>query len=367
MEFGIFSQMFVPKSDDEHARFKRELEVAELVDGVGFKYDWAPEHHFLEEYSHQPAPECFLMAVAMRTRQIHIGHAIVNITPKVNHPARVAERIATMDHLTEGRVEFGTGRGSGSTEVHGFDIADMEETRAMWEESVRQIPRMWREESYSYEGKYFRMPPRNVLPKPYSKPHPPIWVACTNEPTFEIAGRFGLGALCFTLGTPEQVKQKIAIYKDAIRHAEPVGGFINNNVAVTTNMFCLEDGDEARHLWSKAGSAYYQTLFFKYLDSFKRPKELGQGPVIVPEPTPEALKERMKSGGIAVGSPDEVAGVVQMYADVGADQLIYSPLTTMLKQKDVLRSLETFGQHVLPRFSDGAVHSTTRQRLAAAA
>src|ERR671923_2531377 len=123
MEFGIFSQMHVPPWEDEHSRYLRELEVSLAVDAAGFKYDWSPEHHFLQHYSHQPAPEVFLSFVAARTKQIHLGHAIVNLTARVNHPARVAERIATLDHLSEGRVEFGTGRGSSSTGGGGFDIS----------------------------------------------------------------------------------------------------------------------------------------------------------------------------------------------------------------------------------------------------
>ncbi|MBI3785814.1 MAG: LLM class flavin-dependent oxidoreductase, partial [Deltaproteobacteria bacterium] len=146
MEFGIFSQMHVPPWDEEHDRFMRELEVSEAVEAAGFKYNWAPEHHFLENYSHQPAPEVFLSWVAARTRRLHVGTAITNITAAVNHPARVAERIATMDHLSEGRVEFGTGRGSSSAEWGGFAIPSAAETKPMWRESLEQIPRMWRDE-----------------------------------------------------------------------------------------------------------------------------------------------------------------------------------------------------------------------------
>ncbi len=158
MEFGIFSQMHCPPWDNEHSRYLRELEVSEVCDAVGFKYDWSPEHHFLEHYSHQPAPEVFLSWVAARTKRIHIGTAITNITAAVNHPARVAERIATMDHLSEGRVEFGTGRGSSTAEWAGFDIPSAAETKPMWRESLEQIPRMWLDEPYSFQGKYFRMP-----------------------------------------------------------------------------------------------------------------------------------------------------------------------------------------------------------------
>src|SRR5438552_2572250 len=160
MEFGIFSQMHVPPWDDEHSRYLRELEVSLAVEAAGFKYDWSPEHHFLKNYSHQPAPEVYLSWVAARTKRIHVGTAIVNLTAAVNHPARVAERIAVMDHLSEGRVEFGTGRGSSSAEWAGFAIPSAAETKPMWRESLEQIPRMWRDEPYAFEGKYFRMPER---------------------------------------------------------------------------------------------------------------------------------------------------------------------------------------------------------------
>ena len=173
MEFGIFSQMHVPPWDDEHSRYLRELEVSLAVEAAGFKYDWSPEHHFLTNYSHQPAPEVFLSWVAARTKRIHVGTAITNITAAVNHPARVAERIAVMDHLSEGRVEFGTGRGSSSAEWGGFAIPNADATKGLWRESIEQIPRMWRDEPYSHEGTSFRMPERNVLPKPFSKPNPP--------------------------------------------------------------------------------------------------------------------------------------------------------------------------------------------------
>jgi alkanesulfonate monooxygenase SsuD/methylene tetrahydromethanopterin reductase-like flavin-dependent oxidoreductase (luciferase family) len=368
MEFGIFSQMHVPDDETEHSRFMRQVEVSQAVDRAGFKYDWSPEHHFLTAYSHQPAPECYLSFVAARTKRIHVGFAIVNLTAAVNHPARVAERIATMDHLTEGRVEFGTGRGSSSAEWGGFAIPSAAETKPMWRESLEQIPRMWRDEPYSFEGKYFRMPNRrNVLPKPYSKPHPPIWVACSSPQTFVEAGELGLGSLCFTLGTPADIAENIRNYKAAVaRCTKPIGAFVNDNIAVTTNMFCLEDGDEARHLFSRARTERYQELFFQWLDSIPRPANLPKdGALKLPAPTPKQLKDRLKLGGVQVGSPEEIAPVIEMYRALGVDQLIYSPLTMAMEQKHVLRSIETFAKHVLPKFDDDPVHRTNRLREAA--
>ncbi len=368
MEFGIFSQMHVPPWEDEHSRFLREVEVALAVEAAGFKYDWSPEHHFLLHYSHQPAPEVFLTWVAARTKRIHVGTAITNITAAVNHPARVAERIATLDHLSEGRVEFGTGRGSSSAEWGGFAIPSAAETKPMWRESLEQIPRMWRDEPYAHEGKYFRMPERNVLPKPYSKPHPPMWVACSSPPTFVEAGELGLGALCFTFGTPSEIAGHVKAYKDAIKRCtKPIGGWVNDNIAVTTNMFCLDDGDEARRLYAGAKVEAFTQYFFNWLDSIPRPAGLPkEGPIPkLPPTTPEQLKAGLAVGGRQIGAPEEIESVIRMYEELGVDQLIYAPLTLTLDQKYVLQSIETFGKHVLPKFDEDPVHSTTRQREAA--
>src|SRR5829696_5991822 len=201
MEFGIFNSLYCPKSAVaagpdpdlvEHTRLMDEVAWTKAADRSGFKYTWATEHHFLEEYSHLSANESFLAYLAGVTENIHLGSGIINITPPVNHPARVAERVAMIDHLSGGRFEFGMGRGSSSTEQGGFGITDPELTKEMFDEVVPQFARMWRDEPYAYEGRFFSMPERNVLPKPFTKPHPPMWVAAGNPGTFEKAARMGL-------------------------------------------------------------------------------------------------------------------------------------------------------------------------------
>src|SRR5205809_688909 len=238
MEFGLFVQAHVPRHEvevdpagAEHTRLLREVELAEAGDRHGFKYVWSVEHHFLEEYSHLSASEIVLPFIAARTRRIHVGSGIINVTPPVNHPARVAERVAMLDHLSEGRFEFGTGRGSSSTEQAGFGITDPEITKDMYDEAIAEFKYMWRDGTYSHDGEFFTLPERNVLPKPYVKPHPPMWVAAGNPGTFEKAGKMGLGVLCFTGGSPEKMKPLVEMYKEAIKDADPVGEFVNDNVA----------------------------------------------------------------------------------------------------------------------------------------
>jgi len=371
MEFGIFNSLYLPHqlSDKdpghaEHNRLMDEVAWTRAADGAGFKYSWATEHHFLEEYSHLSANESFIAYLAGVTSRIHVGSGIINITPPVNPPARVAERVAMIDHLSGGRFEFGVGRGSSTTEQKGFGIDDPELTKEMVDEVLPQFKRMWRETDYSFEGKFFSMPKRNVLPKPFTDPHPPMWIAAGNPSTFQKAARMGLGVLCFTMGSPESLKPLIETYKNEIEHAEPVGEYVNNNIMVTSQMLCLEDGQRARDIACNMTSGYQNSLVFRYLDTFPKPPGIPTWPDLIPEPTPEGLNASIDAGLVCVGTPDEVNRSVQGYVDAGADQLVFGMLSTTMPVEVAIEAVETFGRHVLPNHDNDPVHSTQRQREA---
>jgi alkanesulfonate monooxygenase SsuD/methylene tetrahydromethanopterin reductase-like flavin-dependent oxidoreductase (luciferase family) len=369
MEFGIFNSLYMPHQlrdkDPEHAEHNRlmdEVEWTKAADRSGFKYSWSTEHHFLEEYSHLSANESFIAYLAGVTNRIHVGSGIINITPPVNPPARVAERVAMLDHLSGGRFEFGVGRGSSTTEQRGFGIEDPELTKEMVDEVLPQFKRMWTETNYSFDGRFFSMPPRNVLPKPYTKPHPPMWIAAGNPSTFQKAARMGLGVLCFTMGSPESLKKLIEVYKTEIEHAEPVGAYVNNNIMVTSQMLCLEDGQKARDIACNMTSGYQNSLVFRYLDTFPKPPGIPVWPELIPEPTPEGLDASIKAGLVCVGTPEEVNKSVQGYVDAGADQLTFGMLSTTMPIDIAIEAVETFGAQVLPNYDKDPVHSTTRQR-----
>lgn len=370
MEFGIFNSLYLPhqlSDGDPDAEWKRlmdEVAWTEAADRSGFKYAWATEHHFLEEYSHLSANESFLGFVAARTKRIHIGSGIMNITPPVNHPARVAERAAVLDILSEGRFELGMGRGSSSTEQRGFGIDDTELTKDMFDEVLGQLPRMWAETDYSYDGTHFSMPARNILPKPRTKPHPPLWVAAGSPSTFDKAARLGLGVLCFSTAGPKAIAPLIERYKRDIENAEPVGGYVNNNVMVTTQMLCLEDGDRARDIATRITLGYQNSLVFRYLDTFPKPPGIPAWPALIPEPTVAGLEDAVAKGLLPIGTPDECARAVQTYVDIGADQLTFGMLSTTMPIEVAVEAVETFGAHVIPQFDRDPVHSTTRQREA---
>jgi alkanesulfonate monooxygenase SsuD/methylene tetrahydromethanopterin reductase-like flavin-dependent oxidoreductase (luciferase family) len=371
MEFGIFNSVYVPKSmwepdmrAGERRRILDEIEFVRAADRSGFKYTWATEHHFLEEYSHLSSNQAFMGYLAGVTERIHIGSGIINITPPVSHPARVAEAVAMLDHLSDGRFEFGFGRGSSTTEQRGFGIEDPEITKDMVDETLPQIVRMWKESKYSYDGQFFSMPERNVLPKPFTDPHPPIWVAAGNPSTFEKAARMGLGVLCFSMLGPDAVAPMIEKYKTLIEDAEPVGGYVNNNVMVTSTMLCLEDGKRAREAALAMNQHYHGSLLFKYLDTFPKPPGIPDWPEILPALTPDILEAGIADGSTTVGDPDECERSVQRFVDAGADQLVFGMLSSDMPIDVCVESVETFGKHVLPRFDKDPEFSTAKQRAA---
>jgi alkanesulfonate monooxygenase SsuD/methylene tetrahydromethanopterin reductase-like flavin-dependent oxidoreductase (luciferase family) len=367
MEFGLFNSACVlPQfAGDEHRRIMDEVAIVECADKVGFKYTWATEHHFLTQYSHLSANEVFLGYLAAATSNIHLGSGIFNVTPPVNHPARVAERVALLDHLSEGRFEFGMGRGSSTTEQKGFGIPDPDLTRDMFGEVVGEFRKMWRAEEYpGFDGEFFSMPQRNVLPKPYSEPHPPMWVAAGNPSTFEKAARMGLGVLCFTIGGVDSVKPLVELYKREIENAEPVGDFVNDNIMVTTQLLCLEDGQRVRDLGSRLGMGYHRSLLLRYLDTFPKPAGVPEWPAILPDPTPEMIAAGIAMGEMPYGTPEEVERSIIRYENAGVDQVVFGLLSSTMDRELAFETIETFGKQVLPRFDTDPVHRSTRQREA---
>jgi len=356
VEFGLFCGGYVPKSmkendpDAEHSRLMSEVDVAVVADQNNWKYWWTTEHHFLDEYSHISCNEVMLAYVAARTERIHLGSGIFNITPPVNHPVRTAERVAMLDHLTQGRFEFGTGRGSSTTEQRGFGINDPDLTKEMYDEVIGEFKHMWASENYSFDGKFWSMPERNVLPKPWLKPHPPMWVAAGNPGTFEKAARMGMGVLCFTASKPSDLEPLIEIYKNNIDKAEPVGEYVNNTVAVVSQFMCLEDREEAMGWLTNSGTGYQNSLLFRYLDSFPRPKGVPAWPTVLPEPTRDQMEQRVAAGMSAVGTPDECIEAMKTYENIGADVVLMGPSTSTWPKDIVEKSVKLFGQEVIPYF-----------------
>jgi alkanesulfonate monooxygenase SsuD/methylene tetrahydromethanopterin reductase-like flavin-dependent oxidoreductase (luciferase family) len=371
VEFGIFLQGHVPhrkldeNPDYEHVSFLNDIKLAKAADRSGFKYIWVSEHHFLEEYSHISANEVFLGYLAAVTERIHIASGIFNITPPVNHPVRNAERAAMLDHLTEGRFEMGTGRGAGSLEVTGFGIEDTSITKEMYADVIGEFVKMWTQEEYSYDGKFWSLPPRNVLPKPYAKPHPPLWMAAGNPPSFARAAQLGMGVLGFNMASIKEMAPLVQAYKEALPDAKPVGKYINDNVMVTNTAIVLEDGDKARKVAGEMGSGRHHSLVYRYHDTFPKPAYVPDWPTTLPDPGPENIPKLVERGMMLCGSPDEVIEQMEQYVEAGPDQITFG-LPTDMPIEAAIETIELFGEQVIPKFDTDEVHRSTRFRDAAA-
>lgn len=367
MEFGIFTQAAVPKwrwADDdeaEHTAIMRSVELSVAAEKAGFKYAWTSEHHGLSEYSHLSAPEVLLSYLAAKTETIHLGAAIMNPLPAVNHPARTAERVALLDHLSQGRFEFGTGRGAGTYELGTFGIPDNKITKDMWDEVIPEFLKIWSSDSYEFHGKYFDMPARNIVPKPWRKSHPAMWVAAGNPPTYEKAARLGLGVLGFFIGSIYNMAPCVDSYKNAIDKAEPVGLYVNNNVMLGYRGLCLPDPRRAREAFVQLRTGYYDSLVYHRHDTFPRPDGIPYWPEVLPEPTLADVDRLIDEGKTMCGDPAEVIEQVRKIEAMGVDQLMFT-VPYELDQETALEVLDTFGRYVIPEFDKDPVHRTTRFR-----
>jgi alkanesulfonate monooxygenase SsuD/methylene tetrahydromethanopterin reductase-like flavin-dependent oxidoreductase (luciferase family)/putative sterol carrier protein len=391
MKFGVFYELQRPRPwgpDGEENMVREALEQIELADRLGFDSVWEVEHHFLEEYSHSSAPEVFLAAASQRTRRIRLGHGIVQLPLGFNHPARVAERIGMLDLVSGGRVEFGTGQGSSQAELGGFGV-DRDLKHNQWEEALDAIIRMMTEEPFTgHDGRFFSMPPRNVIPKPKQKPHPPLWVACSRRDTILTAARKGLGALSFSFVEPEASKAWVDDYYRIIASPEcvPAGLAINPQVAVVLPFMCHQDEQTAIDRGIDGGQFFGFSLAYYYVfgkhqpgvsniwDMFvKQRKDYGFARELIrADDRPlgiKLLEEGLGSFRGSVGTPAQLIELLSRYERAGVDLVIFAAQAGNNRHEHICESLELFSKAVMPHFAEKeeAHQSEKRARLAGAA
>lgn len=350
MKFGLFYEQSVSKPttrEREHRVYKQAVEQVMVAEECGFDQVWIVEHHFLESYSHASAPDVFLAYCAAKTSKIRLGHGVRIILPQVNHPVRVASSAAYLDQISDGRLEFGTGRQSTWVEMGGFGVKP-DETKDQWDEIVHAIPKMWTQEDFSWNGKYFQMPPRPIYPKPYQQPHPPIWVAVSSPETAIQAAERGLGFLGVSQGDPRRYEGLVRDYRRIIRGCEPVGEFVNEQVNAFTWMYCAPTNEEA-----KVGKAAVDA--FQYAAGHI----VGVGS-IYPGP---GYDPGANAAGIAlsgdvradrpVGDPETCIRAIKQWEEIGIDRMLFLiGFDQVIPQEQILASLRLFAKEVMPHFRE---------------
>jgi alkanesulfonate monooxygenase SsuD/methylene tetrahydromethanopterin reductase-like flavin-dependent oxidoreductase (luciferase family) len=387
VRFGIFYEHQLPRPwgpGAEHLLLTQALEQVELADRLGFDHVWAVEHHFLEEYSHSSAPEVFLAAASQRTRHIRLGHGIVQLPPAFNHPARVAERVATLDLVSGGRVDLGTGEASSEMELGGFGV-DRPTKRAQWEESLDVVTRLFVEEPFAgHDGTFVHMPPRNLVPKPVQKPHPPLWVACSRRETIHLAATKGMGALSFSFVEAGEAKAWAADYYGTLASEQcvPAGFAVNANLACVLPLMCHEDeetaierGIDGAHFFGYSLAHYYgfgthrpgtTDIWAEFEENRDR---FGFNRAVAAQMGQELGAHLAQVLRGAVGTPAQIRELVRSYEDAGVDQLIFVSQAGRNRHEDICESLELFARAVMPEFHDRAeeVEADKADRLAPAA
>jgi alkanesulfonate monooxygenase SsuD/methylene tetrahydromethanopterin reductase-like flavin-dependent oxidoreductase (luciferase family) len=366
MRFGVFYEHQLPRpwnDGDEHRMFSDALDQVSLADQLGIDYAWEVEHHFLEEYSHSSAPEVFLAAAAGRTQNIRLGHGIRQVIANYNHPARTAETVATLDLVSNGRVDFGIGEGATRLELGGFKIP-AKKKRAMSLEAAEQIANMMVMEPYpGYEGDSFSMPCRNVLPKPLQKPHPPMWMACTNRDTIRVAARNGLGALAFSFIDPDEANAWSEIYYDIIKSEEcvPLGHSVNANLAVVSAFSIHADRAEAirrgqqgfeffgfalQSLVARDSVPGYSQIWENFQNERKKDDEELSRLASSDDPSQFAHAP-------GIGTPDDLTKHLLALQASGMDQVILMQQAGRNKHEHICEALELFAKDVMPELTKG--------------
>lgn len=362
MRFGIFYEHQLPRpwtQGLEQKLFQDALDQVEMADRLGFDNVWEVEHHFLEEYSHSSAPEVFLAACSQRTKQIRLGHGIVLMPPGYNHPARVAERIATLDLVSNGRVEFGTGESSALLELAGYGV-DVAQKRNAWREAVEQCANILAMDPYpGFKGEFFSMPARNLVPKPVQRPHPPLWVACSNRETIKLAARLGIGALTFAFVDPAEAKQWVDDYYRIFKEeCVPIGHAVNPNIAMVSSFGLHQNEEEARRRFQDGFRFFQFALGWHYGFGEQIPgrtniwDKFQAALATMPETAPA-------EGGIA--TPEGLREHLRKFDACGVDQVTFIQQAGRNKHEHICEALELFAGEVMGEFKEREAERVKRK------
>ena len=373
MKLDLLYEVDVPKPWDgahpygqrsaEQRAYAEAIEQIRLADSLGFHCSWHVEHHFREGRSHSPAPEVLIGALSQVTEQIRLGFGVTLMPHGFTSPVRVAEKVATADVLSGGRVDWGTGR-STPMEQTAFGV-DRELSRDQWREAIEAVVGAWESEYFEFHGQHWDFPRRMVTPKPVQDPHPPCWMAATSDGSAEVAGSLGLGLLSFSILQPiERMAEHIRQYRAGAARATPITRVATNKVAAYTLVHCADSMAqcEANGIWD---SVWW---WYKNLAEFTREWEL---PHLSQEEQDRVfpLLKRQLDGDfdahefddadmIIVGDPEQCLEKMTRYEELGVDQLICYVQFGHLEHEAVMRTIELLGTEVIPELYEREIDVT---------
>jgi len=347
--------------------FQDIVEQSLYAEEMGFDVIWSVEHHSLTQYAHLSAPESFLAFIAGATTRIHVGHGVICLPFNMNHPIKVAERVATLDLLSRGRLHFGVGKGGTRQETGAFDTP-MDQVTPQVDEAMYMIPKMWQEGEFEHHG-LIDIPPRPIHPKPYQDPHPPMYMACTREDSLTVAGSRGLGALVLGFSGPEEIAKKNAIYREAYRNRKPedqVGFRPTEHLAALCPAIIMDDAEEARRIGFRGQLFFAKSIHYWYGNAPKPNVDDLDAELMAQEveKEKEAFVARLGQDNIparpnatelynvnhAYGTPDTAIQYVQRLIDAGADEILFLLQMGTVPHSASMETIRHIGETLIPHF-----------------
>jgi alkanesulfonate monooxygenase SsuD/methylene tetrahydromethanopterin reductase-like flavin-dependent oxidoreductase (luciferase family) len=354
----------------EQIVYYEALEQVKLADKMGFGTVWCVEHHFREGRSACPSNESVLAAMSQITENIRIGFGVSLMPPGFQHPARVAEKVATVDILSRGRVEWGTGRSTPMEQI-AFHVPSDDRSRAMWKEAVEFVVEAWKNETVSWDTDLIKFPERMQTPKPYQDPHPPCWLAAASETSARSAGLYGLGLLSFALFQPvSAMKATIDVYRAAQKEATTqLTGVKNDRVGVYTLVHCADDLEAAADydLWESVTWWYRHNAEFTLkweMPNLSPEEQEAVFPLLKPSIEGNIDVEKYTNEDmIIIGEPEVCLEKILRYAEAGVDQLLCYSQFGNLPHEKIMRNIELLGTKVIPELEKRG-HRVDYSRLA---
>jgi alkanesulfonate monooxygenase SsuD/methylene tetrahydromethanopterin reductase-like flavin-dependent oxidoreductase (luciferase family) len=371
MKFSIIyeAQMVDVSRENEARVFQDMVDQCVLAEEMGFDCIWSVEHHCLTQYAHLSAPESFLAFIAGRTTRIHVGHGVVCLPFKMNHPIKVAERIATLDLLSRGRLHFGVGKGGTIQETGAFGTP-MDQVTPQVDESMYMIPKMWMQEVFEHHSNLIDIPSRPIHPKPFQDPHPLMYMACTREDSLRVAGSRGLGALVMGFNGPSEIAERSKVYREAFanRKAEDQVGYRpNEHLAALCATVILDDRERARRIGIRGQRFFAESIRYWYaggdkpsvddLDAEAQFAELKAseeklvaflGEQAIPV-TPDA-RGNYNIADDAYGTPADAIRHVEQLEAAGADEILFLVQMGTIPHEVTMETIRNIGKHLIPHF-----------------
>ena len=344
MKFSVQLLLTLREGQSHAEVYTHALEESRLADALGFEAIWLAEHHF-SVYGICPSLAVLAAALARETRSVRLGTSVV-IAPFA-HPLRIAEEWAMIDILSEGRLEFGLGRGYQPKEFVGLGVS-MERTRERFDECMEVIRRAWTEDRVDFTGEFYRVPNVAVFPKPVQRPHPPLWTAAVSPDTYRLAAQRGFKILTAPSFTPWDILRKnYDAYHDEWRRTH--GSAAGAEIAMNKIIYVAESSRQAREAVREPIRWFFETQAGLIADAEGVPPEQYRFSRRVRENLLSLTDEQALDQAAIVGDPEEVADKIRAHHEaLGISYFMGSFSRGMVDGAKVLRSMRLFGEKVMP-------------------